>query len=70
MVQSDLDLVVKTGGQERHGNMPVGSAAFDRTNNVEQVVWANVPAGPLTVTVAAHRVTLGPQSFALVVRAQ
>jgi subtilisin family serine protease len=69
-LQSDLDLVVKTGGQERHGNMPVGSAAFDRTNNVEQVVWANVPAGPLTVTVAAHRVTLGPQSFSLVVRVQ
>ena len=69
-LQSDLDLIVKTGAQERHGNMPAGSTSFDRTNNVEQVVWANVPAGPVTVTVTAHRVTLGPQSFALVVRVQ
>src|SRR5262249_53073676 len=41
-LQSDLDLIVKAGGQERHGNMPAGSADFDRTNNVEQVVWTNV----------------------------
>ena len=55
-LQSDLDLIVKSGSQERHGNMPAGSANFDRTNNVEQVVWTNVPAGPVTVTVVAHRV--------------
>lgn len=67
-LQSDLDLIVKAGGQERHGNMPAGSPDFDRTNNVEQVMWANVPAGPVVITVAAHRVTLGPQTFALVVR--
>ena len=69
-LQSDLDLIVKTGGKERHGNMPAGAAGFDRTNNVEQVLWTNVPVGPATITVAAHRVTLGPQSFALVVRVQ
>jgi serine protease AprX len=67
-LQSDLDLIVKRGGQQRHGNMPAGPVGFDRINNVEQVVWANVPAGPVTVMVAAHRVTVGPQSFALVVR--
>ena len=67
-LQSDLDLLVTAGAQERHGNVAVGSAAFDRTNNVEQVVWTTVPAGSVTVTVAAHRVTLGPQNFALVVR--
>jgi hypothetical protein len=67
-LQSDLDLIVKVAGQERHGNMPAGSAEFDRTNNVEQVSWENVPAGPVTVTVSAHRVTLAPQSFALVIR--
>jgi serine protease AprX len=67
-LQSDLDLIVKRGTQERHGNMPAGSAGFDRINNVEQVVWANVSAGAVTVTVAAHRVTLGPQKFALVIR--
>jgi serine protease AprX len=69
-LQSDLDLIVKTGGKERHGNMPAGAAGFDRINNVEQVLWTNVPVGPVTITVAAHRVTLGPQSFALVVRVQ
>ena len=67
-LQSDLDLIVKVGAKVRHGNVAAGSAAFDRTNNVEQVVWKNVPAGPVTVTVAAHRVTLGPQNFALLVR--
>jgi len=69
-LQSDLDLIVKAGGLERHGNMPAGSADFDRANNVEQVVWKNVPAGSVTVAVAAHKVTLEPQKFALVVRVQ
>jgi hypothetical protein len=67
-LQSDLDLIVTAGAQERHGNVAEGSAAFDRTNNVEQVLWANIPAGAVSVTVTAHRVTLGPQNFALVVR--
>jgi len=67
-LQSDLDLIVTAGAQVQHGNMPAGSAEFDRINNVEQVVWPNIPEGTVTVTVSAHRVTLGPQNFALVVR--
>lgn len=67
-LQSDLDLIVTAGGRERHGNMPESSSDFDRTNNVEQVVWTNVPAGGASVTVVAHRVTLKPQTFALVIR--
>jgi subtilisin family serine protease len=67
-LQSDLDLIVKVGSQERHGNMPAGSADFDRTNNVEQVVWTSVPVDTCKVIVAAHRVTLEPQKFALVIR--
>lgn len=67
-LQNDLDLIVRAGGQERHGNVPAGSAAFDRVNNVEQVLWDNVPAGNAEVVVRAFRVTLLPQSFALVVR--
>jgi len=67
-LQSDLDLIVTAAGQERHGNMPAGSTNFDRTNNVEQVTWTNVPAGSATITVSAHRVTTGPQNFALVIR--
>ena len=67
-LQSDLDLIVKAGPKERHGNVAADSTAFDRANNVEQVVWSAIPAGPATVTVAAYRATLGPQNFALVVR--
>jgi len=48
--------------------MPAGSTGFDRVNNAEQVVMTNVPAGTLTVTVSAHKVTIGPQNFALVIR--
>lgn len=68
-LQNDLDLIVRAGaGQERHGNVAANSAAFDRTNNVEQVVWDAPPAGPVTVTVRAYRVPRFAQSFALVVR--
>jgi len=58
------------GGVERHGNMPPGSTSFDRTNNVEQVLWTSIPAGTATVKVNAHKVTTAPQNFALVIRVQ
>jgi serine protease AprX len=67
-LQSDLDLTVRVGEVARHGNMPAGSIDFDRTNNVEQVMWSNVPSGTATVTVTVYRVTLEPQNFALVIR--
>jgi len=68
-LQNDLDLIVRAGdGQERHGNVAAASAVFDRANNVEQVVWTNPPAGTATVTVRAHRITLLPQPYALVIR--
>lgn len=68
-LQNDLDLIVRTAnGQERHGNMPPSSTDFDRTNNVEQVVWPDVPVGNVEIVVRAHRITLHPQSYALVIR--
>jgi hypothetical protein len=69
-LQNDLDLIVKTAdGQERHGNVPSSSTDFDRTNNVEQVVWPNPAAGNATITVKAFRVTSVPaQPYALVTR--
>jgi len=67
-LQSDLDLSVTAGGKTRHGNMPANATGFDRINNVEQVTWANPPAGSATITVAAFRITFKPQKFALVVR--
>ncbi len=67
-LQSDLDLIVRSpNGQERHGNMPPSSTEFDRQNNVEQVVWSDVPTGTVEIVVRANRI-LRPQSYALVVR--
>ena len=63
MLQNDLDLIVKaSNGQERHGNMGV-SKNFDRVNNVEQVLWTNIPSGNVTVTVRAFHITQFPQPY-------
>lgn len=63
-LQNDLDLIVRAAnGQERHGNMGT-SKKFDRTNNVEQVVWENLPPGELKVTIRAFRITQFPQPYA------
>jgi tyrosinase len=68
-LQNDLDLIVRTAdGQERHGNVSPNSSAFDRDNNVEQVVWESVPAGDVDIIVRAHRIPLFAQSYALVTR--
>jgi hypothetical protein len=61
-LQNDLDLIVRADGREQHGN--VGETTrFDRVNNVEQVVWTGLPAGPVSVVVRGFRVTR-PQPFA------
>jgi hypothetical protein len=63
-LQNDLDLIVKAAdGSERHGNQGTGSE-FDRVNNVEQIVWQNIPAGAATIVVKAFRITTGPQPYA------
>jgi subtilisin family serine protease len=67
-LQNDLDLIVKSGNESRHGNVPAGSLLFDRANNVEQVTWPTIPSGAVQVTVRAFRISQFPQSFALVVR--
>lgn len=68
-LQNDLDLIVSRGnGLERHGNQPANATAFDRTNNVEQVVWDHPTSGPVNIRVRAFRVAQFPQSYALVIR--
>ena len=63
-LQNDLDLIVKIpDGQEFHGNIAPGSAAFDRSNNVEQVIVPVTAAA--MITVRAFR-GVSPQSYALV----
>jgi hypothetical protein len=68
-LQNDLDLIVRAAnGQERHGNVDPSSSDFDRVNNVEQVVWQNVPAGNTQIIVRAHRISQAAQPYALVIR--
>lgn len=63
-LQNDLDLIVTaSSGQVRHGNVGT-SKGFDRANNVEQVVWENIPPGPVTISVRAFRITRFPQPYA------
>jgi serine protease AprX len=63
-LQNDLDLIVVAANrQERHGNMGTAKG-FDRVNNVEQVVWENIPAGTVKIIVRAFRITQFPQNYA------
>lgn len=63
-LQNDLDLIVRADGQERHGNMGT-DPGFDRVNNVEQVLWRDIPAGDVEVVVSAHRITRFAQPYAV-----
>jgi serine protease AprX len=64
VLQNDLDLIVKASdGTERHGNVGL-STDFDRLNNVEQVVWANMPPGVAKVTIRAFKITRFAQPYA------
>lgn len=56
LLVNDLDLIVKSGGKERHGNVEAGSSEFDRVNNVEQVTWENPSAGLLEIVVHAYNI--------------
>lgn len=38
---------------------------FDRVNNVEQVLWRDIPAGEAEVVVSAHRITRFTQPYAV-----
>jgi len=63
-LQNDLDLIVRAAnGEERHGNMGTAKG-FDRQNNVEQVVWTNMPPGKAEIVIRAFRITNFPQPYA------
>jgi hypothetical protein len=71
-LQNDLDLAVRhlDAKVERHGNQgarnfPLESKeVFDRVNNVEQVVWQNIPPGKTQIVVSGFDITHGPQPWA------
>lgn len=67
ILQNDLDLIVKSGDREYHGNCgdcTNTKTKFDRNNNVEQVKWVNIPPGECTVIVKAYRITRYDQPWA------
>src|SRR6478752_1815140 len=67
-LQNDLDLIViASDGTERHGNMGTGDG-FDRANNVEQVLWTNMPPGDAKIIFRAFRITQFAQPYAYVWR--
>ncbi|MEM1001868.1 MAG: S8 family serine peptidase [Bacteroidota bacterium] len=70
-LQNDLDLIIQTAnGEERHGNKTPGSFDFDRVNNVEQIVWEDLPTGKVEIIVRAYRITSLNQPYALVIRTE
>ncbi|KAF4445214.1 Peptidase S8 S53 subtilisin kexin sedolisin [Fusarium acutatum] len=56
LLQHDLNLIVQSAGVERHGNMGKGDG-FDHTNNVEKVIWNNVPGSTFKVVVKVYNIT-------------
>lgn len=60
MLQNDLDLTVKVDTQSRAGN-----TSLNRKNNVEQVVWPNIPQGTAKVRVSARSLTTSSQGYAV-----
>lgn len=55
-LQNYLDLiVVEPSGKGKHGNMD-NKTGLDRPNNVEQVVWTNLPAGDVKIIVRAYHI--------------
>lgn len=69
---NDLDLLVRTPMAAYRGNVLTGgwssaAGAFDRSNNVEQVILRTPATGLLEVSVWAHVIPQATQDFALVV---
>ena len=60
LLQNDLALSVAVAGATRQGN-PTSS----RKNNVEQIVWTNIPSGTAKVAVNVKRLIRDGQDFAL-----
>ncbi|KAJ3533474.1 hypothetical protein NM208_g7968 [Fusarium decemcellulare] len=52
-LQNDINLIVRSAGAERHGNMGKGRNC-DHTNNVEKVIWENVPGKTFKIVVSVY----------------
>lgn len=81
VLQNDLNLTVVSadGKRERHGNQGAKEwtpgiedekdpRVWDNNNNVEQIVWQNMPPGKAKISVTGFDVKEGPQPYAWVWR--
>ncbi|MCJ1282094.1 hypothetical protein MMC26_001417 [Xylographa opegraphella] len=66
LLQNDVNLIVLADGVERHGNMG-DDQGYDHINNVEKVIWDDVPAPTATIIVQAYAFTKpdSEQAFAV-----
>ncbi|EXA32088.1 hypothetical protein FOQG_18439 [Fusarium oxysporum f. sp. raphani 54005] len=71
-LSNGLNLVVKAGDRERHGNQGqqefdnTAAGSFDRRNNVEQVIWPQIPGDNVKIIIKPYRLVspLVPFSYA------
>ncbi|KAH7233788.1 uncharacterized protein BKA55DRAFT_679798 [Fusarium redolens] len=60
-LSNGLNLVVKAGDRERHGNQGqqefdnTAAGSFDRRNNVEQVIWPQIPGDNVKIIIKPYR---------------
>ncbi|KAI1323312.1 subtilisin-like protein [Xylariaceae sp. FL0255] len=67
LLQNDVNLIVRAGDAERYGNMGSSGTEFDTVNNVEKVIWEDVPGSTITIIAQANSFTKTDvdQSFAV-----
>ncbi|KAJ4167448.1 hypothetical protein NW754_011263 [Fusarium falciforme] len=69
-LSNDLNLVVVAGDKQRHGNQGNeefdvnATQTFDRSNNVEQIVWPKIPGDSVKVIVKHYRLLSARVPFA------
>lgn len=49
-------LITASDGKECHGNKHPGDSEFNTVNNVQKIVWKDIPAGSAQVTVVARNI--------------
>jgi serine protease AprX len=65
-IRNSLLLEVQhANGEERRGYDPDD---YDNLNNVQQILWQNVPHGNINVTIKSHDIQILPQPFAVIWR--
>ncbi|KAG4277081.1 hypothetical protein FPRO04_14185 [Fusarium proliferatum] len=69
-LSNDLNLVVQAGNRERHGNQGqqefdnTETGPFDRRNNVEQVIWPQIPGDNVKIIIQPYRLVSSHVPFA------